>query len=428
MAVIKREYLSIVKTKTFIVLTILMPVGMLLLFSLPFILAFTSSGTTTICILDESGLFINKIDGNSNLQFMFVQDDLDDLRKRLSIDYDAILHIPNFDLQYLGEFRLIANKQIGLTTISRIESQMQRIIEDERFEREGIDRDLINKLKAIVRIESIVITGDTEKTGNAAISLSVGYIMGFLMYMIIFMYGSMISTSVIDEKKNRIVEILVSSLRPFELMIGKIFGIAAVALTQLCIWVFCFLVFFYCFVIFVIPHVNAPDVTVATQMQEEMQSNSMVRTMINFAENPNDMLDIPLLFFSIFFYFTFGYLFYSTLFACLGSLTDDHTQSQSFMWPITVPIILSMFIMIHVVDNPHSPVAIWASIIPFSSPIVMLARIPFNIPMWQIWISILILVVSIVGSTWLSGKVYRTSILLYGKKLTWKDVWKFIKI
>jgi ABC-2 type transport system permease protein len=233
-----------------------------------------------------------------------------------------------------------------------------------------------------------------------------------------------------DEKKNRIIEILVSSLRPFELMIGKIIGIAAVAITQLFIWIAFGILAFTVFMFGIAPSMMAntsPDASMEMLEEISPQQANMVMDIVEFFNDPG-AINIPLILLTFIFYFIFGYLFYSTLFAGVGSVSDDEHAAQTFTLPIMAPILLSIFISMHVIDSPHSPLAVWASIIPFSSPIVMLARIPFVVPAWQILVSMLSIIIFFVGSTWVAGKIYRTGILLYGKKLTWKDLWKFIRV
>lgn len=422
-AVIKREYFSRVKKKSFIIMTILIPFLILLLMALPILMTFIKSGTTTIAILDESSFFADNIHGNSSIKIEFIKGDLEELKANFKLNYDALLHIPPFDLQYPGGIKIFTEKQVGLSNISFLENQIERIIENMRFEREGIDKELVEKLKARIRIESIVISKEEEKTGNMLISLIMGQIMAFFQYFMIFFYGSMIMKGVMDEKKNRIVEIVVSSIRPFELMLGKIIGIAAVALTQLVIWAVLIGLIFTFFTVGVIPYIEGRSVN--TELPVDMQNNLSMQ-IIEFINDPG-AINIPFIALAFSFYFIFGYLFYSTLFAAAGSVSDDDSQAQNFTLPISIPIILSLFIMLNVAEQPHSPLAFWASIIPFSSPIVMLARIPFNIPVWQLLLSMFALMISFLGSTWLAGRIYRTGILLYGKKLTWKDLGKMLR-
>ncbi|MCK9328952.1 MAG: ABC transporter permease [Candidatus Cloacimonetes bacterium] len=423
LAVFKREYFTRVKKKSFIIITILIPLMILLLMTLPVLMTLFKSGTTNIAILDNSGLFTESIEGSRSIPIKFVQGNIEQWKDKFSKDFDALLHIPNIDLQYPGGIKLYTEKQIGLSQITFFEKQIEQKIERLRYEKEGIDKDLVEKLKASINIESIVISGDQEKTSNTVISLILGQIMAFFQYFMIFFYGSMIMKGVMDEKKSRIVEILVSSVRPFQLMMGKIVGIAAVALTQLAIWAVLITLIFVFFSVSVMPYLTSTQAT--AEMPAEMQSN-LTYQIVDFINNPG-ALNIPLIIFTFSFYFIFGYLFYSTLFAAVGSVSDDESQAQSFTLPISIPIILSLMIMFNVADQPHSPLAFWASIIPFSSPIVMLARIPYNIPIWQLFLSIALLIFSFFISTWVSGKIYRSGILLYGKKLTWKDLGKMVK-
>lgn len=423
LAVFKREYFTRVKKKSFIIITILIPLMILLLMTLPVLMTLFKSGTTNIAILDNSGLFTESIEGSRSIPIKFVQGNIEQWKDKFSKDFDALLHIPNIDLQYPGGIKLYTEKQIGLSQITFFEKQIEQKIERLRYEKEGIDKDLVEKLKASINIESIVISGDQEKTSNTVISLILGQIMAFFQYFMIFFYGSMIMKGVMDEKKSRIVEILVSSVRPFQLMMGKIVGIAAVALTQLAIWAILITLIFVFFSVSVMPYLTSTQAT--AEMPAEMQSN-LTYQIVDFINNPG-ALNIPLIIFTFSFYFIFGYLFYSTLFAAVGSVSDDESQAQSFTLPISIPIILSLMIMFNVADQPHSPLAFWASIIPFSSPIVMLARIPYNIPIWQLFLSIALLIFSFFISTWVSGKIYRSGILLYGKKLTWKDLGKMVK-
>jgi ABC-2 type transport system permease protein len=406
-------------------MTVLMPIGILLLMVLPLLMTFVKSGTTSIAILDESGLFVNNIDGNSQIKISFLGGSFEDNKESFVSSYDGFLHIPQFNLQYDPGIRLYTEKQIGLSASTYLERRLERIIENERFKAADIDKDLVERLRSRIRIESIVITGEEEKVGNDFISLAIGFMFGFVQYFMIFIYGSMIMKSVIDEKKNRIVEILVSSLKPFELMICKILGIASVAITQLVIWFIFIGIIFAFFSVGVLPFIEGSYVD--GEIPAELQNSTSMQIM-RFAENPGEMMNIPLLIFMFSFYFVFGYLFYSTLYAGVGSLSDDDTQAQSFILPISMLVILCVSVSMNIVENPHSPLAFWVSILPFSSPICMLVRIPFQVPYWQVSLSMFILVVSFLFATWLSGKIYRTGILLYGKKLTWKDLWKFVRV
>jgi len=427
-AVIKREYFTRVKNKTFIILTLLVPLLLAILMSLPFLMTLIKSDTTHIVVIDPANRFTQKIEGNSSLKLTFTDTDLETLKQTYKEDgYDAILYIPPFDLQYPGGVTIYSENQVSMTLIKDIRNQIEDVVEGLRFENAGIDKDLVAKLKADIKIESIRLSGEEEKVGNALLSSLLGQAMGFIMYFVIFMYGAMVSTAVLDDKKNRLVEILVSSIKPFELMLGKIIGIAAVAITQLLIWVVLIVIIFGFFMVAVIPHTQniSTDIVDSSGMATQAADNLVV-DMIDFLNSPG-AINFPLLIFAVLFFFIFGNFFYYTLFAAVGSISDDEENSQIFTIPISLPIVLSIIINIHIMNDPHGAIAVWASIIPFSSPIIMLARIPYNVPMWQMVVSCIVMVLSFIGSTWVAGKIYRTGILLYGKKLSWKDVWRFIR-
>jgi ABC-2 type transport system permease protein len=429
-AVIKREYLTRVKKKSFIILTLLIPVLIAGFMAMPLLMMNIGTGTTNIIVLDESGLMEGNLRGSSSLRLSFTTGDIEELKTTYRLENDALLHIPYFDMRWPGGVTIYSEKQISIAQISTLERQVSNIIENARFENEGIDRELVEKLRTRISIESILISGEEERAGNIALSLVIGQVMSFFLYFMIFFYGSMIMKCVLDEKKNRVVEILVSSVRPFELMIGKIVGIAAVAITQLLIWVAFAILIMTVFMFGVAPSMMTNvSADVSMEMLEELtpQQTNMVMDIVEFFNDPG-AINIPLIIFVFTFYFIFGYLFYSTLFAGVGSVSDDEHSAQTFTIPISLPIIISLFINFQVMENPHSPLAVWASIVPFSSPIVMLSRIPFNVPIWQLLLSMTSLIICFVGSTWVAGKIYRTGILLYGKRLTWKDLWKFIRV
>ena len=402
--------------------------------TLPFLMTRVQTGKVNIAVFDETGLFIGNLEETSRLKITFIDGEIEELKNTFKEDYDALLHIPNFNIQYPNGITLYAEKQIGITIFSHLERRIEYIVERARFENAGIDRELIERLRASIRIESIIISETGEQAGNNAMAHVIGAFMGFCMYFIIFAYGGQVMQSVVNEKTNRIIEILVSSVRPIEIMIGKIIGIAGVALTQLLIWVILGSLIFAFFTVGIAPFLNVSHAEMDNMM--EMQANmagqnsavshNMVTQIVDFLSDPG-AIHFPTIVLLFTFYFVFAYLFYSTLYAALGSLTDDHGQTNQYTIIVFIPVIVSMMIMVNVVDNPHSPLALWASIIPFSSPIVMLARLPFNVPTWQLILSSITLLLSFIASAWVSGKIYRTAILLYGKKLSWKDLWKFVR-
>jgi len=429
-SIAKREYLVKVKKKSFIIITIVMPLVFLLIMALPFLMVHVQTGMIRIAILDEKGLFKGNIEGTGRMQINFIEGDVEELKNVFSDEYDALLHIPNFDLQYLGDINLFAKKQVGLTAISQLEKRIEYIIERARFDESGFDKEIIDRLRANVSIKSFVLSEMGEKEGNYIASSSLGMIMGFCMYFIIFTYGGMVMASIVSEKKNRIIEILVSSVRPIEIMIGKIIGMAGVALTQLFIWIVLGSIIFAFFTVGTVHKLenSHEDVHATMSMHANMvEQNNTAMQIANFFNDPG-AVHLPTIAWLFAFYFIFAYLFYATLYAAIGALTDDDGQSQQLSMIVSILVILSMVIMLTIADNPHNPIVLWASIVPFSAPIVMMARLPFNVPLWQIILSTVVLFFSFLGSAWVSGKIYRTAIMLYGKKLTWKDLWKIIRM
>ncbi len=423
--VFKKEYLTRVKKKSFIIMTLLVPILMMLLMTLPVLMTFFKTGTTHVAILDESGEFTGVFDNSKSLQFNLVKGNLNALKEQLNkkdSQYDALLYIPKFDIRYPGGFVVYSDKQIGMSVQKSIEDKIQNRVETLRFINAGIDKDKVNELKVSIDLENIVLQETGEKKGNVVVSIALSQIMGFFQYFMIFFYGGLIMVAVTEEKKNRIVEIIVSSIPPFQLMLGKIYGIAAVAITQLVIWIVFISLLVMMFSMFLMPFM-------AEQQQSlEMASSVDTQGIVDALSNI-EAFNIPLMVFAFSFFFIFGYLFYSALFAGAGAVTDDTSQNQTITIPLSIPIILSLMIMVNVSEQPHSPLAIWSSIIPFCSPIIMIARLPFGVPAWQLILSMFLLVVGFLINTWIAGKIYRIGILLYGKKINWNDIrkWLFVK-
>ena len=335
-------------------------------------------------------------------------------------------------------YRLKYKKQLGLAGTSDLENRVNNAITDHLiYVKTSISRsklDTIRHNSDIAEIRSYEDLGKTAKASNSGISFFFAYISGFLIYLLTFIYGAMVMRGVMEEKTNRIAEVVVSSVRPFQLMMGKITGIGAVGLTQFLLWI----------VLLVGLAILAQGFIPAStwkEVQELQQANQMGNggAAIKVSDAANRLYGIRsaidggtlvVILLCFLFYFTGGYLFYSALFAAVGSaVNEDPQEAQSLMLPITLPVIFSFVIMSVAVQDPGGPLAVWASIIPFSSPIVMMARIPFGVPgtvpYWQLGLSMLLLVLGFVGNTWLAGKIYRTGILMYGKKPTWKMMWKW---
>lgn len=304
-------------------------------------------------------------------------------------------------------------------------------IEDQKLAALNIPdfKEIAGQLKVSVDVKTVKWGKDgEEKVGSAELAMIIGMISAFIIYMFIVIYGAQVMSGVVQEKTNRIVEVIISSVKPFELMMGKIVGIAMVGLTQFALWVILS-------VALVSVVTNVMGVTPDAETLQQAQSMSMTATTLpvnaedgNVAElllaiNQFDFVETGILFVV---FFLGGYLLYASLFAAVGSAVDNETDTQQFSLPLTLPIIFAVYAAIYSAQNPDGPLAMWCSMIPFTSPIVMMVRLPFGVPAWQIALSIGILVISFIGSTWVAGKIYRTGILMYGKKVTWKEMLKWI--
>lgn len=344
-----------------------------------------------------------------------------------------MLYIPSIDLTDASktrydEFEFYSKTNLGINVEQSFERQLRKVLEDIKLDQSGLDPDVLNSLKASVDLDTFNLSETGEaKESNSGLSLAVGYIFGFLIYMFIFVYGSQIMQSVLDEKTSRIVEVIVSSVRPFQLMMGKVLGVGSVGFTQLLIWVL--LVFTLTTVGFNMVGVPAdamagnlpPEATAELTDAQEMAMN--VQGML-------DSLPIGQIVVSFLFYFLGAYFLYGALYAAVGSAVDSLQDAQQFMFPIIIPLIVSIVALNIVIQDPDSSLAFWLSMIPFTSPVVMMGRIPFGVPLWELALSMTLLVAGFVGMIWVAGRIYRVGILMYGVKVNWKTlkVWFTMKV
>jgi len=438
--IISREYLSRVKKKSFIVMTLLGPILFAAMLVVPAWLAsMDDTEVKNIAVIDESGIFIDKITDTDYIKFEYLEDNsLNEIKKNFSeLDYYAVLQIMPSITYEESAVHLFSKKQPSFSVKSHISNSMEKELRNNKLRANGIDEEVLKSIKSGVSIRTIQWTDDGEaKESSTEIAMAVGYIGGFLIYFFIFMFGAQVMRGVIEEKTSRIVEIIISSARPFQLMMGKIVGIAMVGLTQFLLWiVLTFLIITGVKTAF-FPELgtqNAQEVAVQNLMENqempEEVANMQSQNMDKFSSIVNSIkaVDFGVMFGSFIFFFLGGYLLYGSLFAAVGSAVDNETDTQQFMLPITIPLILGIFVMMNVVQNPESSIAFWFSIIPFTSPIVMMVRIPFGVPYWELALSMGLLIITFIGSVWLAGKIYRTGILMYGKKVNYKELWKWLK-
>ena len=411
--IIKREYLVRVRKKAFIVMTIVGPLLMAALMIVPTYLANETQELRTIAIEEDGFEFTNQIENTDFLHFSKIPTEEAILLKNdfSESNYYALLYIEE------DNFTLYSNQQISLTVSKAIENQLEKIIEHQKLKAAGIDLTILSEAQSTVNITTKIITEDGSTTNSKAeASMGIGFICGILIYMFIFMYGTMVMRGVIEEKTSRIVEVIISSVKPFQLMMGKILGVALVGLTQFALWIL---------LTIAIASVAELMFMDASSMTTELNSTQQ-SILLSELSNLTGGINLMQIFVSFIFYFLAGYLMYSSLFAAVGSAVDAEADTQQFVLPITIPLILAFILIQPIMENPDGTLAFWMSIIPFTSPVIMMVRLPFGVATWELALSMSILILSFVLTTYLAGKIYRTGILMYGKKTSYKELWKWL--
>ncbi|HEY0039858.1 MAG TPA: ABC transporter permease [Flavisolibacter sp.] len=417
--IIKREYLTRVRKKTFIISTILFPLLYLgFIFGTAYITK-KSSKVLKVAVVDSSGIFDRGMIARANLQDsssyldLVPPQQLDSLQNHFSkMGYDGYVVIPATAKDSLRSLTMNSDKNHGITSIYGVRNKLNSIWSNINYNKLGISEQQRAAIEGSkLQLDERNINDEKADSGLAS---AIGYISGFLIYFILLIYGSQVMMGVMEEKTNRIAEVMVSSVRPFQLMLGKIIGIGMVALTQFLLWIVFALIIF--------------NVTKAAG------SNNAISAMMGEVEKTIGGINVPFILVCFGFYLLGGFFFYSSLFAAIGSaVNEDMREAQSLSFPITLLVIFSIALMAPVIADPTGDLAFWASIIPFSSPIIMMCRIPFGIPgtvpWWQLGLSMGLLIGGFLLTTWFAGKIYRTGILMYGKKPSWKEMlkWAFRK-
>ena len=422
--IIQREYITRVRKKSFIIFTLLGPVFFLLISLLPILISNANKSDQHILVKDYSGL-IPTLPDTAGLYFTYKYQSIpvNTLKTDYSTigeGYDAFLYIPAMQPDAPYGIEIYSNEQVSLTTKLYIESIIADKLETINLQQHDLDKNILLKLRPKVDIDDKVTSGESQKEGNAAIASAFGFGMGFIIYIVLLIYGTMVMRGVMEEKSSRIIEVIITSVKPFQLMMGKIVGIGLVGLTQFVAWGF--LITILNIIIGVLFAGQLSDLQQVSASGGEVEMNAITEAM-------QSMQNIPIGYYLSMFiiYFLGGYFIYASLFAAIGSLAgDEEGDVQTFAFPVTMLILVSIFIMMAVVQQPHTPLAFWASIIPLSSPIVMPALIPFGVPTWQIVLSIVLLFGGFIFTTFLAGRIYRTAILMYGKKIKVKEVFKWM--
>lgn len=435
--IIKREYLTRVSNRTFLLTTILTPLLFVLLIGGTAYLSIKGKETLTVAVADQNGFFKNSLKSSNSIKFEFPEGV--DTTNYLKKGYTAILTIPKLDSgSKKSGYTIRSKKGIGMAAQRTIEEKVDDAAEEHMLLLAGIKRadlDSIRHESSLGTVTPLQEKGDTATESNQGLAYGIGYASGFLIYITMFIYGVMLMRGVMEEKTNRIAEVVISSVKPFQLMMGKIIGIGAVGLTQFLLWVVLIIVLY-----------NGAHALISPDTMQQVQAIQQSGGIANGGAQASEAAQKIYQFQHVMstanwfviigcfvFYFIGGYLFYAALFAAAGSAVEDVQNSQSLTMPITMPIVFSFIIMTTAINNPDSSVAVWASIIPFSSPIVMMARVaygvPGTVPYWQLLLSMASLIAGFLFTTWLAGKIYRTGILMYGKKVTWKEMikWAFAK-
>ena len=423
--IIQREYLTRVRKRSFLLTTILVPLVIIGFYAAIIAIAVCDSGKTEkIAVIDDGKLFDGGIpaDSKESLKFELIRNESKESFKSKYTDqgYSAFLYIPAVDIKKPEGIELHSQSSVGIATKSRIDRKVNKAIEQKRLLSENIDPQKYEAIKADVDIQNKIDSGDGEKKSLEGLATIVAYAAGILIYMILLIYGSMVMRGVMEEKTNRISEVIISSVKPFQLMMGKIIGIGAVGITQFIIWM----------VLIAVLQLIIPigDPAIMGQMPQAAPEGGMPIGSSNLLAKINEGLDtIPVgtLLFSFLFYFLGGYLMYASLFAAIGSVSEDQQEAQQLIFPVMMPIILGFVILTKAVQDPNSGLALFGSLFPLTSPIVMLGRIPFGVPAWELLLSMALLILTFLLFTWIAGRIYRTGILMYGKKGSWKEMMKW---
>ena len=437
--ILKREYLTRVRKKSFVIMTLLVPFLFSAIILLPMWLAMRQdTEERTIAVYDETGIFLNRLENTEYTRFHFIPEE-EYLKTKNNIrnsSFYAVLYIPG-NIVTTNEARMFSGKQVTFDIKNMVSGKLEAILENDKKQqivRETGIPDLEEKLAATkTRIDLETIKID-EKGGSvrssSEMAMAAGYAAGFIIYMFVFIYGAMVMRGVMEEKSNRIIEVIISSVKPTQLMFGKIIGIGLVGLTQLLFWIIIGTILFTGAQSFLGPdevHAiqqsqNLMDTQGAAAMQAPGAQQNEAFQVINMIGS----LNLPLIIGGFIFFFLGGFLLYSSLMGAIGAAVDNEEETQQLMLPVTIPLIFSVIVLFSVAKNPEGPVAFWTSVIPFTSPVIMMARIPFGVPAWQLILSVSVLLLSIWGTIWVAGKIYRTGILMYGKKVNLKEIVKWL--
>jgi len=403
--IIQREYITRVRKRAFIIMTLTVPALFALMFAVIALVANQKDETKhVVYVIDNSGAFERRFRNSQFIKYVYPHKSVSDAKKDLKSDDDLVLNIP---ANTKDTVELSSKKKTTLSLADNIQGQMNDIATGAGMVKAGIDTASLHKIKSNVIIKSTEITSTGEQGTNIGATYALSFAGAILIYMSLFIYGAQVMRGVIEEKTNRIIEVIVSSVKPFQLMMGKIIGVGLVGLTQFVLWIS-----LSAGISYIIGGNTSPANTALHSFLHNLGSNAGYEL------------------FCFLFYWITGFLFYSALFAAVGSAVDSETETQQFMFPITLPLLFTYILSVsYLFTVPDSPLSVWLSIIPLSAPVAMMMRIPYNPPLWQLGISMALMIVGFIFTTYIAARIYRVGILMYGKKASYKELakWFFYK-
>lgn len=435
--IVRREFIIRVRKKSFLIATFLTPLFMAAIITVPMIMAtIKDTREKVVEVLDSTGIGQSVLEDQTYFRFRFRETgDLERIKQTFDADNLHAVCVIDYKENSIPEIKMYSTGQIDSDIQRYVSSQISKEVENRKLASYNIPQlqEIIENIKTSVPVKTFTWTEEgEEKEIITEVYMAIAYLSSFLIYMFIFMYGSMVIRGVIEEKTNRIVEVIISSVKPVELMLGKIIGVAFVALLQFLLWIVLTAIIF----LIVMAAIGSGTIAEMGQAAPQMQGGisgaiAALDTgdgMFTGIANTLSQLQVGQFVLSFCLYFIGGYLMYASMFAAIGSVSDAETDTQQFQLPITIPLILGLFIMMHTFQHPDSSLSIWASIIPFTSPMIMLARLPFgSVPLWQLLTSLALLFLTFITIVHFSAKIYRVGILMYGKKITWKELWKWMR-
>lgn len=427
--IIKREFLSRVRKKSFLLLTVLGPILFAAVTLAPAAMMLIPDDERVIIVLDKPGVLdMWKGTGDVHLQYANPETyTLEDVKEMIMEDdrFHAALHIPtgeSWDPDYIARNVVFFSRgDVSVNAVSVVKDKLQQQLTNQKLSALGVDPELISGSKTSVSVRTIDISREEETETSIGPKMAVGFVGGMVIYFFIFIYGGMVMRSVIEEKTNRIVEVIISSVKPFQLLMGKIIGVALVGLTQLGIWIVLTAAIVSAVSYFVFGEMMNTEAIAAGQVPDSEMS-SVIMTGLDAAQ----LINFPLIIACFVFYFIGGYLLYGSFMAAVGSAVDAETDAQQFVLPVSIPLVIAIIVMMNILTNPDNILLTWMSIIPLTSPIIMMARLPFGVPVWELLLSMSLLIIFVVLSIWMAAKIYRTGILMYGKKPTFKELFKWL--